>query len=119
MFYICHASAHPRDDAESILYDSLAQFDFVTGQRQIYTLPAGDVISEPVFVPRADDAPEADGWVLAVVWRATENRSDLLIFNAMDIAAGPQALAHLPHRVPFGFHGNWRGGGAAIGGANI
>lgn len=116
-FYICHASARPRNDAESILYDSLARFDFDTGQRQIYTLPAGDVISEPVFVPRNDDAGEGDGWLLAVAWRATENRSDLLIFDAMDIAAGPQALAHLPHRVPFGFHGNWRAGGEAAAGA--
>jgi carotenoid cleavage dioxygenase len=72
-----------------------------------YLLPAGDTISEPVFVARGDDAAEGDGWLLAVVWRARENRSDLAVFNATDVEAGPVALVQLGHRVPDGFHGNW------------
>lgn len=74
-----------------------------------YLLPAGDTISEPVFVERSKDAPEGDGWLLAVIWRARENRSDLAVFNAMDVEAGPVALVQLGHRVPDGFHGNWVG----------
>ncbi len=72
-----------------------------------YLLPAGDTISEPVFVERGADAPEGDGWLLAVVWRNSENRSDLAVFNATDVGAGPVALVRLSHRVPDGFHGNW------------
>jgi carotenoid cleavage dioxygenase-like enzyme len=72
-------------------------------------LPEGDTISEPVFVERAKDATEGDGWLLAVVWRARENRSDLAVFNAMDVGSGPVALVQLGHRVPDGFHGNWVG----------
>jgi len=63
-----------------------------------------------VFVPRSAEAGEADGWLLAVVWRAAEDRSDLVVLDATDIGAGPLAIAHLPHRIPFGFHGNWRPG---------
>ena len=63
--------------------------------------------SEPVFTPRSDRAEEGDGWVTAVVWRAAENRSDFLVFDAQDIAKGPIGTAQLPRRVPFGFHGNW------------
>ncbi|MGY4480637.1 carotenoid oxygenase family protein [Bradyrhizobium sp. USDA 3364] len=74
-----------------------------------YLLPAGDTISEPVFVERGPEAAEGDGWLLAVVWRARENRSDLAVFNAQDVEAGPTALVHLGHRVPDGFHGNWVG----------
>ena len=74
-----------------------------------YLLPAGDTISEPVFVARGDAAAEGDGWLLAVVWRARENRSDLAVFNAGDIEAGPAALVQLATRVPDGFHGNWVG----------
>jgi carotenoid cleavage dioxygenase len=74
-----------------------------------YLLPSGDTISEPVFVERSKDAAEGDGWLLAVVWRARENRSDLAVFNATDIEAGPAALVQLGHRVPDGFHGNWVG----------
>jgi carotenoid cleavage dioxygenase len=72
-----------------------------------YLLPLGDTISEPVFVARGPDAAEGDGWLLAVVWRARENRSDLAVFNATDVEAGPVALVQLGHRVPDGFHGNW------------
>jgi carotenoid cleavage dioxygenase-like enzyme len=72
-----------------------------------YLLPAGDTISEPVFVARNEGAAEGDGWLLAAVWRARENRSDLAVFNATDIEAGPVALVQLGHRVPDGFHGNW------------
>ena len=61
--------------------------------------------------PAAHDAAEGDGWLLATVWRARENRSDLAVFNATDIDAGPVALVQLGHRVPAGFHGNWVGRG--------
>ena len=53
------------------------------------------------------DSFGGDGWVTAVVWRAAENRSDFVVFDAQAIAKGPIAIAELPRRVPFGFHGNW------------
>jgi len=55
------------------------------------------------------DAAEGCGWLLAAVWRARENRSDLAIFNAQGVDPGPAALVHLGHRVAGGFHGNWVG----------
>ena len=61
-------------------------------------------------MPRSDDAAEGDGWVLSVVYRGDEGRSDLAVFEATDIAKGPVALAHLSSQVPAGFHGNWRPG---------
>jgi carotenoid cleavage dioxygenase-like enzyme len=74
-----------------------------------YLLPAGDTISEAAFVPRGDNTGEGDGWLMSVVWRARENRSDLAVFNATDVDSGPVALVHLGHRVPDGIHGNWVG----------
>ncbi len=59
----------------------------------------------------AKEAAEGDGWLLAVVWRARTNTSDLAVFDATDVEAGPAALVHLGHRVPDGFHGNWVGAG--------
>ena len=44
----------------------------------------------------------------SLVWREREQRSDLLILEALNLSAGPVATVHLPHRVPFGFHGAWR-----------
>ena len=53
-------------------------------------------------------APEGKGYLLSVVYRGSEKRSDLAIFDAQSLSAGPIACAELPHRVPFGFHGNWK-----------
>jgi carotenoid cleavage dioxygenase len=93
--------------AKTIKQSAIAHLDLQTGKRQVYELTGGDMTSEPVFTPRSDDAPEGDGWVTAVVYRAGEDRSDLLVFEAQDIAKGPIATAKMPRRVPFGFHGNW------------
>ena len=92
------------DDA----FNSIAQVDIRTGKRTIYEFPPGDAPGEPIFVPRSAEAPEGNGWVIAVVYRSSEARSDFVVFDAGDLAAGPIGLAKLPRRVPFGFHGNWR-----------
>ncbi|WP_428486029.1 carotenoid oxygenase family protein [Rhodopila sp.] len=87
--------------------DSIAWLDLAADRRAVFTLPAGDSISEPVFVPRDEAAAEGDGWLLGVAWRAAERRSDLIVLDTRDIAHGPIATVALSHRVPFGFHGNW------------
>lgn len=86
----------------------LAHIDLSSGGIVRWQPPEGDHCGEPIFVPRHADAEEGDGWLLSVIWRGADNRSDLAVFNATDLAAGPVALAHLSHRVPAGFHGNWR-----------
>ncbi|HEY4174116.1 MAG TPA: carotenoid oxygenase family protein [Rhodopila sp.] len=90
--------------------DTLVWLDLQSGHRTAFTLPAGDAISEPVFVPRTPSAAEGDGHLLAVAWRANECRSDLLILDTTAIERGPVATVPLPYRVPFGFHGNWVAG---------
>jgi carotenoid cleavage dioxygenase len=87
--------------------DSLVWFDLAQGARSQFTLPEGDGFSEPVFAPRGEDAAEGDGWLLATVWRAAEDRSDVAVFDTAGIERGPIATIRLPHRVPAGFHGNW------------
>jgi len=91
--------------ATDVSFDSIAHIDLRSGHRQVHTFPSGDSPGEPVFVPRGD--AEGDGWLLAVVYRGGENRSDIAVFDAMDVARGPVGTACLPRRVPFGFHGNW------------
>jgi carotenoid cleavage dioxygenase-like enzyme len=87
-------------------FDSIVHVDHASGARQRFALPEGDATSEPVFVPAGPG--EGEGFLLATVYRAAENRSDLIVLAAQDVARGPVATVPLPHRVPFGFHGNWR-----------
>ena len=89
-------------------FDALAHVDLKTGARKLHTLAHGDGTGEPVFVPRSADAEEGDGYVLAVVHCREDDRSELQVFNATDIDAGPIGRARVPRRVPYGFHGNWQ-----------
>lgn len=54
-----------------------------------------------------DAANEDNGWVLAVVWDATVNRSSLVILDSRKLADGPLATIRLPHHIPLGLHGGW------------
>jgi carotenoid cleavage dioxygenase len=91
-------------------WTEIVHLDLETGRRSIWSDGDAHHVSEPVFVPRAGDADEGDGWVLFNVYRAAENRSDLVILNAQDVDGEPAAVCEVPHRVPHGFHGNWVAG---------
>lgn len=103
-----HGWLAAHSDDESGLFTRIAHLDHANPQsRDVFELPEGDATSEPVFVPRTTDTPEGDGWILAVVFRGAQARSDLLVLDALNVAAGPLATVEIPHRVPNGFHGNW------------
>lgn len=81
--------------------------DLVKRTTEIHGGEPGRMFLEPVFVPRSPDADEDDGWILAYVYDAPSNASEVVILHAQDFAGKPIARVHLPQRVPFGFHGNW------------
>jgi carotenoid cleavage dioxygenase-like enzyme len=87
--------------------DGLVHVDHKSGRRTVRLLGGGASVSEPVFVPAAPAAVEGDGFLTAVVWRPESGRSELEIYAATDLDAGPLATVEIPHRVPAGFHGNW------------
>jgi carotenoid cleavage dioxygenase len=66
---------------------------------------AGRSAGEAVFVPDPEGEAEDDGWLLAPVYDASTDRSDVVVLDARDLTL--VATVHLPVRVPFGFHGNW------------
>ena len=93
--------------SENGAFNAIAHIDLKTGRRGVRVLDPGDATDEPVFVPRSASAPEGEGYVIALVYRAADNASELLILNAQDIAGEPAAVLKLPCRVPVGFHGNF------------
>lgn len=62
---------------------------------------------EAVFIPCGPDSAEDDGWLMTCVVDLTTDTTELLVLHAQDLAAGPVATVHIPHRAPLGFHGNW------------
>jgi carotenoid cleavage dioxygenase len=100
-------AANTRDNGK-VVFNAISHYDHQTGKRVDYQFADGDVPGEPVFVPRSKSAAEGDGWLVATLYRAATDTSDFVVFDATDIRPGPVGAAHLPRRVPFGFHGNWR-----------
>jgi all-trans-8'-apo-beta-carotenal 15,15'-oxygenase len=64
-----------------------------------------DLPGEAVFVPASADAPESDGWLLTLVYRAAAHRTDLYVLRAHDLET--VCRLELPHHLPIGFHGTW------------
>ncbi len=89
-------------------FNGIGRIDHRTGKIEIYDVGAGCATNEPIFVPRSDDATEGDGYLLANVYDDNRKASHLVILDAQNVADGPLATAYLDHRVPFGFHGNWK-----------
>jgi carotenoid cleavage dioxygenase len=95
------------DSKDPMVHNALAHIDLKTGKHEVRMLDSGDAAGEPIFVPRSASAPEGDGYIIALVYRAATNTSELLILNARDIAGEPAAVLKLPRRVPSGTHGNF------------
>ncbi len=62
---------------------------------------------EPLFVPAPDGDDEDDGVLLSVVLDPEADRSELVCLDAGTLAE--RGRARLPHRLPYGFHGQFYG----------
>lgn len=89
----------------------LLRYDLDRGEVAHHDVGAGRMAGEPVFVPTGPG--EDEGWILAVVYDRSTDRSDVIVIDAADFTGAPVATVHLPVRVPFGFHGNWIAAGTA------
>jgi carotenoid cleavage dioxygenase len=84
--------------------DSALRVDTVTGVEDLYHFGAGTAVGELIFAPRVGSTHELDGYAVTLVHRAGAAESELVVFDAADIAAGPIASAVIPFRIPSGFH---------------
>lgn len=92
---------------DNAAFHAIVQYDLERGSDREHDFGDGRVPGEGVFVPAGPDAAEDAGWVLAFVYDAARNGSDLVVLDASALDAAPVATVALPQRVPFGFHGNW------------
>ena len=95
------------NDGGQPLWTAVRKYDLARGAVTERRFGAGNGVGEPLFVPRSSAAAEDDGWVLVLVYDAARDTSDFCILDAQDIGREPVARVRLPHRVPYGFHGNW------------
>jgi carotenoid cleavage dioxygenase-like enzyme len=93
--------------AGGLLMNCLFLKDHQTGAEQHWWCGPVSSLQEPCFIPRSKTAPEGDGWIVQICNRLEEHRSDLLLFDGLDIEKGPIATINIPVRMRFGLHGNW------------
>jgi len=78
------------------------------GRADSFDFGPGQVVSEPVFVPRRGDiVDDADGWVTTLVYDGANDGSHLAILDGKRLADGPLARCWFDHFVPMTFHGTW------------
>ncbi len=87
--------------------DAVIRLDTETGKEDIWHFGPGASAGELVFAPRLGAVDEADGYAMSIVHPADSPTSELAVFAANDIAAGPIARIMIPFRVPSGFHCNF------------
>ena len=85
----------------------LIKHDLQSRTRAIHAFAAHSYPGEFVFVPRAADCAEDEGWLMGLVINTDSQTTDLVILDAHDFSGDPIAVVTMPHRVPPGFHGNW------------
>lgn len=104
------ARVRPGNGLAVDMFAEIMKYDRQGGPTSVHDYGSGHFPSEPVFVPRAVGADEDDGFVLNVVFDATQDSSYLAVLDARNLDSAPLAKAHMSHRVPLGFHGNFVAG---------
>jgi carotenoid cleavage dioxygenase len=83
----------------------LLKHDLERGTSQVFSFGEDHAAEEFVFMPRNEEAEEDDGVLMGFVYDRTSDKSDLVFLDAASLER--IATAHLPARVPHGFHGNF------------
>lgn len=94
-------------DAASPNQSKLYKHDLESGTRQVHDFGQNHIPGEFVFVPKKGGTAEDDGWMMGYVVNMDAGTTDLVILDAAAFDGPAQAVIHIPHRIPPGFHGNW------------
>lgn len=102
-------------DFESVLsiagpvpfFNCMTMLNVKTKERKVWYAGSHHGVLEPVFIPRSDNAPEADGWVIFQRNCYDTRTTDFAILDTRTWEDGPVAILNLPFRIRPGFHGNW------------
>jgi carotenoid cleavage dioxygenase len=89
-------------------WNTLARIDLETRSIERYYVGDNNSTGEPCFVPRSPDAPEGDGFLLAVLTcYGGEPHSRIIVLDTQHVEEGPICSAMLPMRLHGAVHGTW------------
>ena len=86
----------------------LLKFDLHRDETASWSPGNGRRVSEPIFVRSVEGHGDDEGWLLTVVDNPDRGASDLYVLDASSFGRrAPEAVIHLPERLPFRSHGEW------------
>ncbi|KKA27176.1 hypothetical protein TD95_004306 [Thielaviopsis punctulata] len=88
------------------LYNSWGFLDHETKDLQVYYPGPMHMVQESVFVPRNQDAPEADGFLMGLVNNYETQSSEIHVIDTKDFSKA-RAVVKINMRLRQGLHGNW------------
>lgn len=86
-------------------FDTLVRRDGDGAIRGAFTVPDGWTPEEHLFVPRAADAPEGNGWLIGTAIDVVRGRQGLCAYDAERLGDGPLAVAWMDGFHPPALHG--------------
>ena len=86
---------------------TILKYDLATGKQQCWSAAPDGFTGEPIFVPRPGSTTEDEGWLLTLIYDASEHCSQLAILDAQNLACGPIARLRLKYHIPHGIHGTF------------
>lgn len=93
------------------LFRGLVKHDLARRSSETYEFGPGRFGSEAPFAPRIGATAEDDGYLVSFVADVPNDRSECVLIDAQNIAAGPICRIILPERICSGTHATWANAG--------
>ncbi|MDB6014711.1 MAG: 9-cis-epoxycarotenoid dioxygenase [Gammaproteobacteria bacterium] len=90
-----------------VLFNTLQRYDLQTCEIDEWFAGPTCTFQDPVFLPRAADAREGEGYLMAIVNDVPKRRSEVVVLNALALADGPIARIRIPVSLRMGIHASW------------
>ena len=87
------------------LFNGYATHDWKTGKSDGFNFGPSQLVEEAVFVARPGGADELDGWLLAPSVNVRAKATELHVFDARRVAAGPVCTWRADRALPVSLHG--------------
>jgi carotenoid cleavage dioxygenase-like enzyme len=93
--------------ADMPLFRGVGIQDWQTGGHQVFDMGQGQLVEEMVFTPHPGSNEELAGWLIGTSLNLKARATELHVFDARRIEAGPICSWRSSRPVPLGFHGSF------------
>jgi carotenoid cleavage dioxygenase-like enzyme len=87
------------------MFQGLGVTDLETGRSRVFDFGAGQLVEEAVFAPRPGSSGEMDGWLLTPSVNIRARATELAVFDAQRVDAGPVCVWRAEGVLPVSLHG--------------